>query len=93
MFRTKAALAAVLVLAATVNSQQNETGPSSDCRCFPGDDCWPTAEEWSEFNGTLNGQLIRTVPLAWPCHDDGWGSYDNATCTELQNAWLDPETQ
>lgn len=92
MFRMKFAFA-VLALAATVSSQCDETEPIADCKCFPGDDCWPTAEEWREFNSTIDGQLIATVPLASPCHDDEWASYDNATCIELQEAWLNPETQ
>jgi hypothetical protein len=89
IFQMKSALAA-LALAATVSSQYNETVNVSDCKCFPGDDCWPTAEEWNQFNNTVHGRLIATVPLATPCHGT---SYDNVTCTKLQNAWLDPETQ
>ena len=89
MFRIKSALA-VLAFAATVSSRSIGTKPSSDCRCFPGDDCWPTAEEWTEFNSTIDGKLIKTVPLATPCHGD---NYDNATCTELQESWTDPELQ
>jgi hypothetical protein len=93
MFHIKSALA-VLAFAATVSSQCDETAPVADCKCFPGDECWPTAEEWSEFNSTIDGRLIATVPLAAACHDEGgWASYNNATCTKLQNAWLDPETQ
>lgn len=92
MFRIKSAFA-VLAFAASVSSHRNETAPVSDCKCFPGDDCWPTTEEWSEFNSTIDGKLIATVPLAHPCHDNGFGSYDEAECTKLQNAWLDPETQ
>jgi hypothetical protein len=92
MFQIKSALA-LLAFAATVSSQCNETEPVADCKCFPGDNCWPTAEEWSEFNSTIGGKLIATVPLAAACHDDEWATYDNATCTKTQNAWLDPETQ
>lgn len=87
---TPAILAAVLAL--TVNADCTEE-PSNDCKCFPGDDCWPTTEEWSEFNSTIDGKLIATVPLAAPCHDDAFGSYDNASCAEMQASWLDPETQ
>ena len=44
-------------------------------------------------NRTIGGKLIATIPLAAACHDDEWATYDNATCTKMQNAWLDPETQ
>lgn len=79
---------ALLALAATTTAAQCD-----DCKCFPGDDCWPTVEEWSEFNSTIDGKLIATVPLAAACHDSQWGGYDNAKCTQMQDGWLDPETQ
>ena len=66
---------------------------STDCRCFPGDACWPTSAEWSSLNETFGGRLIATIPLAAACHDDQYASYDEERCTELQNSWLDPETQ
>ena len=84
---------ALLALACGVLAQCNETTTTSDCKCFPGDDCWPTAQEWSDFNATSDGRLIATVPLAAACHDDVWASYNNATCTKMQNSCLDPETQ
>lgn len=88
---TTTGLLAALALA--VNAQCTEEPSAGDCKCFPGDDCWPTVEEWSEFNSTIDGKLIATVPLAAPCHDDGFGSYDEAICAEMQASWLDPETQ
>ncbi|XP_055329706.1 uncharacterized protein LOC129582253 [Paramacrobiotus metropolitanus] len=41
---------------------------SVQCRCFPGDACWPSADEWSALNVTLGGKLIVTVPTAHPCY-------------------------
>lgn len=49
---------------------------SSLCRCFPGDLCWPTATEWVEFNRTLGGNLVATVPIASACHQDAFALYD-----------------
>ncbi|KAJ7880121.1 hypothetical protein B0H13DRAFT_2542387 [Mycena leptocephala] len=68
------------------------TSVAASCRCYPDDACWPTATEWSSLNTTIGGRLVATVPLAAACHDDQWVTYDNATCTALQNSWLDPET-
>ncbi|KAL1961987.1 hypothetical protein VTN77DRAFT_722 [Rasamsonia byssochlamydoides] len=62
------------------------------CRCFPGDDCWPTEQEWNEFNKTLGGKLIATKPLASPCHHDSFGPYDAEKCAEIQAVWGFPET-
>lgn len=84
---------ALLALVCSVNARYNETVNPSDCKCFPGDDCWPTAEEWSVFNASIHGRLIATVPLAAACHDGAWGSYNDAACARLQGSWLDPETQ
>jgi hypothetical protein len=84
---------ALLALTYSINAQYSRNITTSDCKCFPGDDCWPTVEEWSQFNATLNGRLIATVPLAAACHDDAWSSYNNATCAKLRSSWLDPETQ
>lgn len=84
---------ALLAFAYSASAHGSRTAANSDCRCFPGDDCWPTAQEWSEFNATVNGRLVATVPLAAACHNDAWATYNNATCTKLQNSWLDPETQ
>jgi hypothetical protein len=62
------------------------------CRCFPGDECWPSVSKWSSFNETLGGKLIATVPLAAVCHDSpsthpDWPAYDEAACSQLQQRW------
>ncbi|KAK2033867.1 FAD binding domain-containing protein [Colletotrichum zoysiae] len=64
----------------------------ADCRCFPGDACWPTAADWDAFNKTVSGRLIATVPIGAPCHDSSFGAYDEAKCTALQNVWSKAET-
>jgi hypothetical protein len=64
--------------------------PSSNCRCFPGDGCWPSDYEWSALNATVNGRLIKTVPLGSPCHGD---AYDAALCASLQEKWQFEEIQ
>lgn len=71
-------------------SQRWSPGPS--CRCFPGDRCWPTAEQWSAFNQTVSGRLIATIPIGSPCHSSQYGAYNEAQCTELQSVWGEPET-
>ncbi|KAI0890644.1 FAD binding domain protein [Annulohypoxylon maeteangense] len=62
------------------------------CRCFPGDSCWPSSAEWDSFNKTLGGKLIATVPIASPCHDGFPGvSYDADKCAQIQANWARPE--
>ncbi|KAF9876186.1 FAD binding domain-containing protein [Colletotrichum karsti] len=64
----------------------------STCRCFPGEDCWPTAAEWDAFNSTVGGRLVATVPIGAVCHDSSFGAYDEAKCTALKSAWASSET-
>ncbi|KAJ5735098.1 FAD linked oxidase N-terminal [Penicillium malachiteum] len=61
---------------------------SPECRCFPGDACWPSESVWSQFNQTLDGALVKTVPLGVPCHAP---HYNNATCEVLREGWTYPE--
>ena len=76
----------------TIISQEGRPSNKSGCRCFPGDKCWPTPSEWNAFNQSLGGRLIATTPIASPCHDDSFGSFDAQKCADLQSTWFFPET-
>ncbi|ROW10255.1 hypothetical protein VMCG_01944 [Cytospora schulzeri] len=67
------------------SGQARNTTSSADCKCFPGDACWPSQAEWSNLNTTVGGRLIATVPLGSPCHDP---YYDEEECAYLQDQWL-----
>jgi hypothetical protein len=67
-----------------------EVAAAGQCRCFPGDPCWPTPSEWSAFNASIDGRLIATIPLAAPCHDP---QFDAAVCDRLRQNWLLPQEQ
>ncbi|OJJ08593.1 hypothetical protein ASPVEDRAFT_47727 [Aspergillus versicolor CBS 583.65] len=55
-------------------------------RCTSDDACWPTAQTWTEFNATVGGRLIRSVPSAAVCH----GSRYNADqCATAKSNWFD----
>lgn len=63
------------------------------CRCFPCDACWPSQQQWNEFNATLGGKLISTVPIGSVCHTNGeFGSYNQKACAELISNWGYPAT-
>ncbi|KAJ5090122.1 FAD-linked oxidoreductase sor8 [Penicillium argentinense] len=67
------------------------TRPS--CRCFPGEPCWPTVQQWSDFNATLGGKLISTVPIGSVCHTSGaFAAYDAQGCADLLDNWAYPTT-
>jgi len=63
---------------------------TADCRCFPGDACWPTEETWTSFNASVNGNLIRTVPIGSVCHDP---HYDEKACEAVKAKWRDTDIQ
>ncbi|KAI0878187.1 FAD binding domain protein [Hypoxylon argillaceum] len=64
----------------------------TQCRCFPGDECWPSPADWAALNHSVHGALIATVPLASPCHDTFPGvAYDAERCAEIQANWPRPE--
>lgn len=82
----------IALLGAAWTAVYQTFGPQSrTCRCYPGDQCWPSATDWESFNQTLGGKLIRTVPIASPCHDTFPGvKYDAATCANIQANWVRP---
>lgn len=77
-------------LVASLLAALSQASPSPSCRCFPGDSCWPSDREWSQFNKTIDGRLVKTVPLGAPCHAP---SYNAETCAVLKDGWLLPEEQ
>ncbi|KAF2458352.1 FAD binding domain protein [Lineolata rhizophorae] len=70
----------------------HNTTSTSSCRCFPGDLCWPTPEDWDAFNSTLGGKLVATIPIASVCHYDNFEAYDEEACAALRDIWFFPET-
>ncbi|GAB7360903.1 hypothetical protein MBLNU230_g0889t1 [Neophaeotheca triangularis] len=71
--------------------QTQDYAHSKECRCFPGDQCWPDEDQWGSLNETVQGRLVATVPLASPCYYGAYDPYSNSTCAALQNAWIDSE--
>ena len=47
---------------------------------------WPSPQVWDQFNQTLNGALIKTVPLAAVCYRD-WPEYNPERCNDITNRW------
>ncbi|KAI0011566.1 isoamyl alcohol oxidase [Xylariaceae sp. FL0662B] len=77
------------IIAIVALSALNRVAAESECRCFPGDSCWPSEQTWSSFNASVGGKLIRTVPLGNVCHDP---QYDKVGCDALKSVWTDPIT-
>ncbi|PBK61988.1 FAD binding domain protein [Armillaria solidipes] len=59
------------------------------CRVIPGDPEWPSQAVWDALNKSVDGRLIKTVPLASPCH--AGESFDPDECTKIRSNWHTPE--
>ncbi|THV00204.1 FAD-binding domain-containing protein [Dendrothele bispora CBS 962.96] len=51
---------------------------------MPGDLSWPSTDIWDRLNDTLDGRLIKTVPIASVCHHP---NYDEVKCKHLRENW------
>ncbi|KAM7204687.1 hypothetical protein V8F20_003471 [Naviculisporaceae sp. PSN 640] len=64
-------------------------GANYDCKCFPGDSCWPKSQDWQKLNTTVGGNLIVSTPPAASCYNTFEGplgninTYDAAKCAEV----------
>lgn len=61
----------------------NTSGPNSTytgpkCKIGPGDEGWPTVDEWAKFNTTLGGVLLKPRPPAAVCYPGQ--EFSAATC-------------
>ncbi|KAB5515482.1 hypothetical protein GE09DRAFT_1159764 [Coniochaeta sp. 2T2.1] len=73
-----------LILTGLLSASAAGKKSSCNCKCFPGDDCWPTTQQWESLNQTVNGRLIATVPLAQHCHEP---NFNDAACQRLRSSW------
>ena len=61
-------LGLLLGLASIVNARALSKRVSG-CRVQPGDNQFPSQEEWAELNSEVGGRLIAAVPSAQFCHN------------------------
>ncbi|KAH8664719.1 hypothetical protein BX600DRAFT_381863 [Xylariales sp. PMI_506] len=60
-----------------------------DCKCYHGDDCWPSQSKWQTLNSTVNGNLFVDVPPGAVCHNTFQGplgtlaTFDAAECANV----------
>ncbi|GLB05983.1 hypothetical protein AtubIFM57258_001278 [Aspergillus tubingensis] len=78
----------VALLSAVGNAAVTIQSSNTTCRCFPGEKCWPSLAEWTQFNESIDGRLIQTIPLGKPCHTP---SYQAGVCDYLREQWTEPE--
>lgn len=62
---------------------------NSQCKCYPGDKCWPSTSDWNKLNTTVGGRLVRAIPPGAACYDsfEGIPTRDPAKCAEVAQQW------
>ncbi|KZW00741.1 FAD binding domain-containing protein [Exidia glandulosa HHB12029] len=60
-------------------------GKAYSCKCYPGDACYPTSDEWRKLNATVGGNLQVALPPGAPCHNslNGIPTFDAAKCADV----------
>ncbi|KAF2033618.1 FAD-binding domain-containing protein [Setomelanomma holmii] len=58
-----------------------------DCKCVPGDPCWPSKSDFDALNNTLSGNLIQAVPLGSLCYKDQPDD-DTEACKTVRGSWF-----
>ena len=56
-----------------------------ECKYLPGDEAWPSDAAWATFNETLDGALLKPLPLASVCYIGP--NYDSVRCEQLKKTW------
>lgn len=60
---------------------------TTSCRYLPGDLGWPSEDEWSSLNSTVDGRLMVGKPIAQStCYGAGTNSRE---CAAMQSTWSD----
>ena len=67
---------AVCVLIVTNAHSVTISSRTLKCRSQPGDASFPTTQDFSEFNSSVDGRLIKVVPSAQVCRDLPGGCTD-----------------
>ncbi|RMY67614.1 hypothetical protein D0863_07683 [Hortaea werneckii] len=58
----------------------------SHCKTTPLDAAWPTQDDWSALNRSVNGMLLRTTPVASSCRPNN--PFDSTvSCNDVKANW------
>ncbi|KAI1400902.1 FAD-binding domain-containing protein [Hypoxylon fuscum] len=70
-------------------------GTKYGCKCYLGDECWPSIDSWAELNSTVGGNLVVDVPPGASCYNTFEGplgtisTYDAAACADVTAMFSD----
>lgn len=71
------------ILIAVANASQHSPR-LSHCRCRPHQSCWPSPEDLSALNSSVNGNLVAVRPVAAVCYGE---SAQSEACQTVQDLW------
>lgn len=74
-------LFALLLSAVALGAEQ-----STRCRCRPHETCWPSTQQWSALNESIQGNLVAVRPAASVCHQ---GEFNSKACKSITGLWSD----
>ncbi|CEI65633.1 hypothetical protein FVEN_g8890 [Fusarium venenatum] len=63
----------------------------SQCKCIPGQSCWPSSSDWRAFDEQVDGGLIKTQPIAQSCYPGP--AEDLKHCAYVNKMWSDQDFQ
>ena len=68
-------------------------GQRYQCKCYPGERCYPSPRLWKQLNSTVGGTLQLGLPPTSPCYRsvDGIPTYDAAKCADVRRNILDEQ--
>lgn len=66
-----------------------QSNARASCYHMPGDDSWPSLDEWQRLNSSVGGRLIAGRPLAEACYGT---DADAAACELLRETWTEEQT-
>lgn len=76
------------------NSNEEPSEGAGDCKTYPGDPSWPSADLWSVYDDLLGNALSPIIPIASPCYKDSvYDNYDASLCASVTERWVEESTQ
>lgn len=62
--------------------------PLLTARQTPNTPCFPKDDDWKALNSSVNGALIKTIPLASVCYQDSpFDDFNDTLCKEVASQW------
>ncbi|KAI5809130.1 FAD binding domain-containing protein [Peziza echinospora] len=67
-----------------------------ECKCYPGDSCWPNEAAWTALGTAAGGNLKKVIPPGAACYnsfDGGASVYNAQSCQAAITGWQNADWQ